>query len=64
MKKKNKQEPNNLKMGLVDIEKLKEFGVTKDLNGNDIEKVDGENIHGGKSQDTDPTVATHWPTDK
>lgn len=64
MKKKNKQGPNDLKKGLVDIEKLKEFGITKDLTGNGIEEIDGENINGGKSQETDPTVATHWPTDK
>lgn len=64
MKKKNKLNLQDSKKGLVDIEKLKEFGVTKDLTGKGIEEIDGENINGGKNQETDPTVATHWPTDK
>lgn len=63
MKQKKKPNLKDLKSGLVDIEKLKEFGITKDPAKNDIEEIDGENITGGKN-DTDPTVATHWPTAK
>jgi len=62
MKKKDKNTPNDLKKGLVDIEKLKEFGVTKDLTGKGIEEIDGENITGGKNNEDDGSVATHWPT--
>lgn len=62
MKRKNKISLQDLKKGIVDIEKLKEFGITKDPNGKDIEETDGEHITGGKHNETDPTVATHWPT--
>jgi hypothetical protein len=64
MKQKKKPNLNDLKKGLIDIEKLKEFGITKDPTGNGIEEIDGENITGGKNEEADPTVATHWPTGK
>lgn len=62
MKKGKKVNPTGRSTGLVDIEKLKEFGITKDPNKGDIEEVDGENITGGKHRDADTTVVGQWPT--
>lgn len=53
---KNKKDKKNL----IDFERLKSFGVTKDPNADEVEKIDGEEITGGK--DTPETVETHWPT--
>ncbi len=48
------------KKNMVDIDKLKSFGITKDPNEKDIEEIDGTEIGGGKQEDT--TVDTLWPT--
>jgi hypothetical protein len=61
MSKKNKQTKAKLKdleNKIVDFEKLKALGITR--NPDDIEEIDGENISGGK--DDADTVDTHWPT--
>lgn len=62
MKPKKKQDLKELKNGLVDIEKLKEFGITKDPNKENVEEIDGEHITGGKHHGGVDSVDTHWPT--
>lgn len=56
--KKNKNQTPKDNKTLVDKQKIKFLGITKEL-PTDIEPVDGEAITGGK---TDPTVQTQWPT--
>jgi hypothetical protein len=61
-KKKNKKaKPEEKKDSIVDIDKLKSFGIIKGKDGDDIEEIDGGDITGGKTDD-DTTVDTHWPT--
>lgn len=62
MKPKKKYNLEELKKGLIDVEKLKEFGITIDPNKKNLEEIDGENITGGKRQGGDTSVDTHWPT--
>ena len=62
MKHKNKPNLKDLKKELVDIEKLKELGITKEPGKGDIEEVDGEDISGGRHNGADTTVGTQWPT--
>lgn len=57
--KKNKNQTPKDNKTLVDKQKIKFLGITKELQ-TDIEPVDGEAITGGKK--TDPTVQTQWPT--
>ncbi|MBV8327459.1 hypothetical protein [Chryseobacterium sp.] len=56
--KKNKDQSNK-ENPIVNREKIKFLGITKEL-PTDIESVDPESITGGKQ--TDPTVRTQWPT--
>lgn len=59
-KKKDKKAPaKDKKDSMVDVDKLKSFGIIKDGNKDDIEEIDGSNVTGGKD---DTTVDTHWPT--
>ncbi|SHM71920.1 hypothetical protein [Chitinophaga sp. CF418] len=61
-KKKNKKaKPKDKKDSIVDIDKLKAFGIIKGEGKDDIEEIDGGDITGGKTDD-DTTVDTHWPT--
>jgi hypothetical protein len=61
-KKKNKKDKReNIEKKMVDMDKLKAFGIIKDPGKDDIEEVDGNDIHGGRD-DADTTVDTHWPT--
>ncbi|PSL31010.1 hypothetical protein [Chitinophaga ginsengisoli] len=61
-KKKNKKEkPKDKKDNIVDVDKLKSFGIIKGEGDDDIEEIDGGDISGGKTDD-DTTVDTHWPT--
>jgi len=63
-KKKNKKsKPKDKKDSIVDIDKLKSFGIIKGKGEGegDIEEIDGGDISGGKTDD-DTTVDTHWPT--
>lgn len=57
-KDKSRAESKNIKK-IVNPKRIKSLGITKDLS-EDVEHLDGQTIVGGK--DTDPTVATHWPT--
>lgn len=65
-KKKNKKDKaKDKKSRIVDIDKLKSFGIIKgegEGEGDEnIEEIDGDNVTGGKTDD-DTTVDTHWPT--
>jgi hypothetical protein len=61
-KKKNKKDkPKDKKDNIVDVDKLKSFGIIKGEGDDDIEEIDGGDISGGKTDD-DTTVDTHWPT--
>jgi hypothetical protein len=56
-KKKNKKPKDSI----VDLDKLKSFGIIKGDKDDPIEEIDGEDVSGGKNDD-DTTVDTHWPT--
>lgn len=61
-KKKNKKDkPKDKKNSIVDVDKLKSFGIIKGEGEDNIEEIDGSDISGGKTDD-DTTVDTHWPT--
>lgn len=64
-KKNKKGKPKDKKDNIVDIDKLKSFGIIKGKGEGegegDIEEIDGGDISGGKTDD-DTTVDTHWPT--
>lgn len=60
-KKHKKDHPKDKKNSIVDVDKLKEFGIIKPDGEDKIEEIDGGDITGGKTDD-DTTVDTHWPT--
>jgi hypothetical protein len=61
-KKKNKKgKPKDKKDSIVDVDKLKSFGIIKGEGEDNIEEIDGGDVSGGKRED-DTTVDTHWPT--
>jgi|GEM_PF-3545018 len=61
-KKKNKKEkPKDKKDSIVDVDKLKSFGIIKGEGEDNIEEIDGGDVSGGKIDD-ETTVDTHWPT--
>jgi hypothetical protein len=60
MKKAKKAKVNNTE--LINIEKLRELGITKDPNKSGIEEFDGDKITGGRNDGGDPTVVGQWPT--
>ncbi|BAV04874.1 hypothetical protein SAMN05421788_1188 [Filimonas lacunae] len=61
-KKNNKKDkPKDKKNRIVDVEKLKADGIIKGEPKDDIERIDGDHIHGGRMDD-ETTVDTHWPT--
>ncbi len=49
---------------LVDKNKLKDFGITKDRNDDDMEAIDGDEVNGGRENEKANTTAVcgHWPT--
>lgn len=63
-KKSKKDPPKGSRPGIVDINKLKALGITKDPNKDDIEEITGDNITGGVNETTptNTTIDTHWPT--
>lgn len=47
----------------VDLNELKNLGITKDLNDHgDIEEIDGSELHGGKEDPASGDVCQVWPT--
>ena len=64
--KRNKKENQKKTQSIDDIvnkNKLKAMGVTRDPNMDDIEPVNGEEITGGKDAEQNTTaVCGHWPT--
>ncbi len=64
MKNSKKKAQNPSLETFINTQKLKDFGITKDLSEEEIEKVDGEEINGGKENNSPNTTAVcgHWPT--
>ncbi len=61
-KKQKKDKKSNVKRKIVDVDKLKAFGIITDSPDGGIEEVDGSDVSGGKDNNADTTVDTHWPT--